>query len=399
MTLTSDHIQITEQYGAHNYAPLPVVLERGEGSWVWDVEGKKYFDMMSAYSAVNFGHCNPRFKATAVRQLEKLTMVSRAFLHEHLGMFFRELAELSGTEMVLPMNSGAEAVETALKCARRWGYQKKGVAENCAEIICFSNNFAGRTISIISFSTEPAYQQGFGPLTPGFVIAQYGDIADVRAKISKNTVAVLIEPIQGEGGIIIPPPGFLKELRDICTQEKILFVADEIQTGLCRTGKVFACEHEGVVPDLYVIGKSLGAGITPISAIMGSREVIGVFNPGSHGSTFGGNSFACAVARDVIAYIQQELPQDRALSLGAHAIKRLNAQPLSKVEEIRGRGLMIGIDIKKSCGKAKYICEALLADGVLCKDTRQQTIRLTPPVTTLPADLDWALDRVIMQLS
>ena len=391
---SKSHIELVDKYSTHNYSPVKVVIARGDGCWLWDVEGTRYFDMMSAYSAINFGHCNKRFQKRAIAQLESVTMVSRAFLNDQLGPFSKELAELAGLDAVLPMNSGAEAVETAIKGARRWGYQVKGVGKDKAEIICMSNNFAGRTTTIISFSTEDAYKEGFGPFTPGFVIAPFGDLKAIEKLVNKNTVAVLFEPIQGEGGIIVPPAGFLKGLRELCDKENVLMIADEIQSGLCRAGEVFACEHENVKPDMYLLGKSLGGGITPISAVIGTKKVMDVFTPGSHGSTFGGNSFACAIAREVIAYINEEKPQKRAQELGAHLLKRLKVINSPKISEIRGMGLMFGADIKPEFGKAKKYCEKLATLGVLCKDTREQTIRFTPPIVTSKEDLDWAMDRV-----
>ncbi len=391
---TADHLHLLDQYAAHNYSPVAMVAARAQGAWVWDVEGKKYFDMLSAYGAINFGHSNERFKKRAIEQLDRMTMISRAFMNDQMGPFCKDLAELCGLEMVLPMNSGAEAVETAIKAARRWGYQVKKVEPDKAEIICMEGNFSGRTTTIISFSTVAAYKEGFGPLTPGFVIAPFGNYEAIERLITKNTVAIMIEPIQGEGGVIIPPDGYLKKVRELCTARQVLFIADEVQSGLCRSGDLFACDYEQVKPDLYCLGKSLGGGIVPISAVVGTAAVLGVFNPGSHGSTFGGYSFACAVAREVIAYIREEKPHLRARELGAHLVSRLRAMNSPYICEVRGRGLMVGADIKPEYGKAKKFCEKLAAKGVLTKDTRDQTIRFTPPLVSSKEDLDWAIDRV-----
>ena len=387
-------IDLTEKYSTRNYAPLDVVIERGEGVWCWDVEGNKYLDMLAAYSAMNFGHSNPRFVKVAKEQLDKITLTSRAFYTDKLALFCRDLAELCKKEMVLPMNTGAEAVETALKAARRWGYEKKGVEADKAEIICFENNFAGRTITIISFSTSKNAQAGFGPLTPGFKIAKYGDISSVKSLVNKNTVAILVEPIQGEAGVLIPPAGFLRDLRGLCDSEKILFIADEIQTGLCRTGEVFCCDHEKIIPDLLLLGKSLGAGIVPISAVVGNADVLGVFTPGSHGSTFGGNVLAAALASDVISFIKEEKPHLRAKELGEYLVSELRKMNSPKVKEVRGRGLMIAMDISSEAGVAKKFCKELKSLGVLCKDTREQTIRFAPPLIIKRDELDFGLSKI-----
>jgi len=392
--LTAQHIELTEQYGAHNYAPLPVVLAEGEGVWVTDVDGKRYMDMLSAYSALNFGHRNPRIVRAAEQQLRKLPLTSRAFYNDQFGPFCEELAKFCGMQMVLAMNSGAEAVESALKVARRWGYEKKGVEEDKAEIICMSDNFAGRTISIISFNTEGENRRNFGPFTPGFVIARFGDVADIERCITKNTVAVMFEPIQGEAGVLMPPDGFLRDLREVCSRHRVLMIADEIQTGMCRTGKRFACDHEGVASDMLILGKSLGGGILPISAVVSSVEILGVLTPGSHGSTFGGNPLACAVAREVLRFIADERPEERAAELGALLMERLRAIKSPIVESVRGRGLMVGVDIKPEHGIAKDFCKKLLHEGLLCKDTRKQTIRFAPPLTITQTELEWALERI-----
>ncbi|MBN8548730.1 MAG: ornithine--oxo-acid transaminase [Deltaproteobacteria bacterium] len=388
---SKQHIELTQRYSAHNYSPLEVVLASGDGAWVSDVEGNRYLDMLSAYSALNFGHQNKRILKAAAAQLNRLTMTSRAFFNDQLGPLCQELSEFCSLEMVLPMNSGAEAVETSIKAARRWGYEVKKVAENKAEIICLSGNFAGRTTTIISFSTDKESTRDFGPFTPGFKIARFGDAAHLESLISENTVAVLAEPIQGEGGVIIPPSGYLKSLREICTKHKVLLIADEIQTGLCRTGDIFACDHEHVIPDLLLLGKSLGGGVTPISAVVGKREVLHVFTPGSHGSTFGGNPFACAIAREVIALIKEEKPEVRAKTLGEYFLRELRAIKSPFITEVRGRGLFIGCDVDPAYGPAKKVCARLKEHGLLCKDTRVQTIRFAPPLVIEQKDLDLAL--------
>lgn len=387
-------IELTEHYGAHNYSPLDVVLSRGEGVWVWDVEGNKYLDMLAAYSALNFGHRNPRIHHAAVRQLDRITLTSRAFYNDQLGPLCKELAELCKLDVVLPMNSGAEAVETAIKASRRWGYEIKGVPANHAEIICIEGNFAGRTTTIVSFSSDPETKKGFGPFTPGFTTARFGDASDIESLITKNTVAVLLEPIQGEAGILIPPDGYLKAVRQICDRHNVLFIADEIQTGLCRTGELFACDHEQVLPDLLIIGKSLGGGITPISAVVGKREVMNVFVPGSHGSTFGGNPFACAIAREVLSLIREEHPEKNSKTLGAFFVESLRSIRSSIIRGIRGRGLFVGVDIDPAFGPAKKVCQLLKAEGLLCKDTRKQTIRFAPPLIISKAELEHALERI-----
>lgn len=394
-TLSSrDHIQLTEQFGAHNYAPLDVVVAAGEGCWVTDVEGRRYLDMLSAYSALNFGHRNARIERVAIEQLKTLTLTSRAFYNDQFGLLCRDLASLCGLEMALLMNSGAEAVETAIKAARRWGYENKGVPAERAEIICFNNNFHGRTTTIVGFSTSEESRHHFGPFTPGFRLAPFGDLEAVAQLINEHTVAVLIEPIQGEGGILIPPTGYLRELRELCRERKVLFIADEIQTGLCRTGEVFACTHEQVQPDAYILGKSLGGGVVPISALIGTRELMEVFTPGSHGSTFGGNPFACAIAREVLAIIADEQPHERARELGDWFGEELRSMKSPHVLGVRQRGLMIGVDIAPAYGKAKEVCKELKAQGVLCKDTREQTIRFAPPLTITRDELAWALERI-----
>ena len=386
-----DAFELLEQYCAHNYSPLHVVLTKGEGCWLTDIEGKRYLDIHSAYSGINFGHSNKRLLKVAHEQLDKLTLTSRAFVTDNLGLFCKELSLFCGMEMALPMNSGAEAVETAVKLARRWVYEKKKVESDKAEIICFSDNFHGRTTTIISFSDGASSRAGYGPYTEGFPIVPYGDIEATKKAINKNTVAILIEPIQGEAGIIFPPEGFLKALRKVCTENNVLLIADEIQTGFCRTGTRFACDHENVKPDIYILGKSLGGGIVPISAVVSSKEILSIFTPGTHGSTFSGNPFACAIAREVLALIDDEKPEDNSLQLGEYFLSELHKANLKKIEAIRGKGLFIGIDIKHEFGKAKKICEALKDEGVLCKDTRDYSIRIAPPLAITHEEADFAL--------
>ena len=388
-------IDMTEHFSAQNYAPLEVVIRSGQNAWVEDVDGHRYIDCLSAYSALNFGHQNPRITKVAHQQLDTLTLVSRAFYADSVAYCCKELSELCGMDKVLLMNSGAEAVETAVKAVRKWGYEVKGIPQNRAEIIVFNDNFHGRTTTIVGFSTSPLSQKGFGPFSGGFKAIQYGHVAAFEDAINENTAGVIFEPILGEGGVIIPPAGFIKNLREICTRRNVLMVADEIQTGLCRTGKVFACEHEGVQPDMYILGKSLGGGIIPISCIAANKELMKVFTPGTHGSTFGGNPFACAIAREVIALIREEKPHEKAAELGAHALQRLQAMKSKVVTAIRGKGLMIGFDIDPKAGTAKDFCKKIKYAGVLCKDTRVQTIRLAPPLTISKQDLDLALDRII----
>ena len=390
----AEHIELAERYGSHNYHPLPVVVARAEGVWVEDVDGRRYMDLLAAYSAMNFGHCHPELVAAAKAQLDRLTLTSRAFHNDQIGPFCQELAALCGMEMVLPMNTGAEGVETAVKTARKWGYQRKGVPEGRAKIICCENNFHGRTTTIISFSTDPQARADFGPYTPGFEIIPYGDIDALRKAIDANTVAFLVEPIQGEAGVVIPPDGYLKQVRELCTQKNVLFIADEVQSGLGRTGYTFACEHEGVKPDMYILGKALGGGIMPISAVVSSREVLGVFKPGEHGSTFGGNPLACAVARKAIEILRTDKYQRNARELGRYLFERLRALKTSKVKELRGRGLWAGIELHAEAGKARPYCERLVQEGVLCKDTHAQTMRLAPPLCITKDELDWALERV-----
>jgi ornithine--oxo-acid transaminase len=387
-------IELTEKYSANNYSPLEVVIAKGEGAWVEDVDGKRYIDFLSAYSALNFGHRNPRITKVAHQQLDTLTLTSRAFYADNVGFLCKELAELCKKEKVLLMNTGAEAVETAIKAVRKWGYEVKGVPEGQAEIIVFGGNFHGRTTTIVGFSSSELSRKSFGPFAPGFKVLPYGDARAVEAAVTDNTVGIIVEPIQGEGGVIIPPSDFLPTIRDVCTRKKIIMVADEIWTALGRTGKLFACEHENVVPDIYLMAKSLGGGITPISAVIANSEILKVFTPGTHGSTIGGNPFACAIAREVLAIIRDERPQDRAAELGAYMLKRLTDMNSKYVKEIRARGLMIGIDIDPAAGTAKDFCKKLLKEGLLCKDTHVQTIRMAPPLLIPRADLDLALEKI-----
>jgi ornithine--oxo-acid transaminase len=388
------HIELVDRYAAHNYHPLPVVVARAEGVWVEDADGQRYMDMLAAYSAINFGHNNPEIAAAARAQLDRVTLTSRAFHNDQFGPFCRELAELCGMEAVLPMNTGAEGVEAAIKTARKWGYLKKGVPQGKAKIICCEGNFHGRTTTIISFSTDPQARADFGPYTPGFEIIKYGDIDALRNAIDANTVAFLVEPIQGEAGIICPPPGYLKQVRQVCTEKKILFIADEIQSGLGRTGTTFCCDHEGVKPDIYILGKALGGGIMPVSAIVSTRDILGVFKPGDHGSTFGGNPLACAIARKVIEILGTNKYQDNARRAGEYLFEKLRAIKTDKIREIRGKGLWVGIEFKPEAGKARKFCEVLMQEGMLCKDTHEQTMRLAPPLCITRDEIDWALERL-----
>jgi ornithine--oxo-acid transaminase len=377
-------------HGAHNYHPLPVVIAEAEGAWVTDVEGRRYLDLLAAYSAINFGHRHPRLMAAAQRQLDRVTLVSRAFEHDQFGPFCAELAALAGMQMVLPMNTGAEAVETAIKTARKWGYEVKGVPADQAVIVAFDGNFHGRTTTIISFSTDEDSRASFGPYTPGFTVVPYGDLDALAAAVDDRVVGVLVEPIQGEAGVLVPPPGFLTGVREICSSRGALMIADEIQSGLGRTGTTFACQHEDVVPDMYLLGKALGGGIVP--AVVSSSEILGVFRPGQHGSTFGGNPLACAIAREVIAMLATGEFQERSAKLGAHMHDRLAALPERTVRQVRGRGLWAGVEFASLPGR--QACEELAERGILAKDTHGSTIRLAPPLVIEEEDLDWALDCV-----
>ncbi|MEX2048544.1 MAG: ornithine--oxo-acid transaminase, partial [Gemmatimonadota bacterium] len=389
---TTGFLAEVDQYSAHNYHPLPVVIERGEGVWVWDVDGNRYLDMLSAYSALNQGHRHPAIIEAAHRQLDTLTLTSRAFHNDQMGPFLKELCEATGFERALPMNTGAEAVETAIKMVRKWGYKVKGVPDGKAEIIVCANNFHGRTTTIVGFSSEPQYKDGFGPFTPGFKEIPYGDSDALAAAITKNTVGFLVEPMQGEGGVIVPQDGFLKKARKICTDNRVAFIADEIQTGLGRTGRLFCTEWEGVRPDILIVGKALGGGVYPVSAAIADSEFMDVFHPGDHGSTFGGNPLAAAIGRAALQVILDEKLSERADRLGNWFMDQLRAIQSRHVAEVRGRGLMIGVEIKESSGTARPFCEALEAKGVLAKETHHQVIRFAPPLTITQEELEFALD-------
>ena len=387
-------IAAADAHSAHNYHPLPVVVASAEGAWVTDAEGRRYLDMLAGYSALNFGHRNPRLIEAAKAQLDRVTLTSRAFHHDRFAEFATRLAALCGMEMVLPMNTGAEAVETAVKTARKWGYQVKGVPEGRAKIVVAAGNFHGRTTTIISFSTDEEARADFGPYTPGFEIVPYGDLAALAGAVDEETVAVLLEPIQGEAGVLVPPDGYLAGVRELTRERGVLFIADEIQSGLGRTGATFACEHEGVVPDMYVLGKALGGGVVPVSAVVSSREVLGVYRPGEHGSTFGGNPLACAVALEVIDMLESGEYQRRARELGTHLHHELSLLPSGAVREVRGRGLWAGVDIDPALGTGREISESLMARGVLVKDTHGSTIRIAPPLVITKEDLDWGLTQL-----
>ena len=384
-------IDIEERYGAHNYHPLDVVIERAEGVWVYDVDGKRYLDCLAAYSAVNQGHCHPRIMQAMLEQATRVTLTSRAFRNDQLPLLFKELHDLTGMDMSLPMNSGAEAVETALKAARKWGYTVKGIPAGKAEVIACQNNFHGRTIAIISFSTEAQYKDNFGPLAPGFTVIPYGDAAALEAAITPNTAAFLVEPIQGEAGIVLPPAGFLKRAAEICKRHNVLLIADEIQSGLGRTGKLFAHQWEGIEPDMVIIAKALSGGFYPISAVLSRRDVLGVFKPGDHGSTFGGNPLACAVARAALRVLVDEKLVERSAELGAYFLGRLRTLTSSIIKEVRGRGLWIGLELTVA---ARPYCERLMEEGLLCKDTHDYVIRLAPPLVITREEIDWAFDRI-----
>lgn len=386
-----DYVNLEDAYGAHNYHPLDVVIERGEGVWVWDVEGRKYLDCLSAYSALSHGHCHPAIVAALVAQAQKLTLTSRAFRNDQLGLFYQELTALTGYEMALPMNTGAEAVETALKLARKWGYAVKGIPTGQAEIITARGNFHGRTISIISFSTEPLYHDAFGPFTPGFVTVPYGDAAALAAALTPNTAAVLLEPIQGEAGVIVPPAGYLRAVADLCRRNHVLLLIDEIQTGLGRTGKVLASDHEGVRPDVVILGKALGGGVYPVSAVVADRAILGLFRPGEHGSTFGGNPLAAAAGRAALRVLVEERLVENAAREGEYFQERLAEIPSPHVKEVRGRGLLIGVELHPQAGGARRFCEALQQRGILCKETHEHVIRFAPPLLIDRATIDWAI--------
>jgi len=391
---TKQYIALEDEYGARNYHPLDVVIQRGEGIWVEDVEGNRYLDCLSAYSALNQGHVHPRILKALKDQAEKVTLTSRAFRNDQLPLLYKELSEWTGYEMSLPMNSGAEAVETALKLARKWGYQEKGIPRYQAEIIVASGNFHGRTISIITFSTEPLYRDDFGPFTPGFVTVPYGDADSIEKAINSNTAAILIEPIQGEGGVLIPPQGYLKKIRKMCTENNVLFIADEIQTGLGRTGKLFACDYEEVRPDVIIIGKALAGGFYPVSAIIADEPILGLFTPGEHGSTFGGNPLGAAVARESIKVIQEEKLVENSAAMGEYFMERLIEIPSAHVNEVRGKGLLIGVELKNEAGGARRFCEVLMKKGILAKETHEKVIRFAPPLIIKKEDIDWAIPRI-----
>ena len=390
-------IELVEAHSARNYAPLPVVIAEGDGAWVRDIDGRRYLDLLAAYGALSFGHRHPELTAVAHAQLDRLTLTSRAFHNEQLGTFCAELAELAGMDLVLPMNTGAEAVETALKTARKWGYQVKGIPQNQANIIIAGGNFHGRTITIVSFSDDKESKADFGPFTPGFVRVPYGDVHALHAAIDDYTAAVLIEPIQGESGVVIPPDGYLRAVRDACSGANVLMIADEIQSGLGRTGYTFACDHEDVRPDAYVLGKALGAGIVPLSAVVARRDVLGVFRPGEHGSTFGGNPFACAIGIAVVRLLATGEFQQRAARLGERFAELLQALPAEAVTAVRSRGLWGGIDLANRTGRD--VCEGLLRRGILAKDAHEQTIRLAPPLVIEADDLEWALGQLAEELA
>jgi ornithine--oxo-acid transaminase len=394
MNLTHKIIQESDKYGAHNYHPLPVVLEKGLGVWVWDVEGKKYMDMLSAYSALNQGHNHPKIVQAAKDQLDRVALTSRAFHHDKMAPFLKKLAQITGKEKILPMNSGAEAVETALKAVRKWGYLKKRVPDGKAEIIVCEGNFHGRTTTIVGFSTEEQYKNGFGPFTPGFKVIPYGNGKALEKAVTPNTVAFLVEPIQGEAGVVMPPAGFLSESYEFCKSRNVLFVADEIQTGFGRTGKMFCCDHEEVRPDLYIMGKALGAGLVPVSAVACNNDIMDVFTPGDHGSTFGGNPVACAVAMAALDVIVEERLCEKSLEMGAYFVQKLRKMNSPHVDHVRGKGLLIGVVVKDASGPARPFCEKLMEEGILAKETHHQVIRFAPPLVITKEGIDWACQRI-----
>jgi ornithine--oxo-acid transaminase len=391
-------INLEHTYGAHNYKPLDVVLSKGRGVWVWDIQGRRYLDCLSAYSAVNQGHCHPKIVSALVDQARKLTLTSRAFRNDQLGLFYKELCELTHSHKVLPMNSGAEAVETAIKAARKWGYQVKGVKPDQAQIIICENNFHGRTITIVSFSTDSTARQGFGPYTPGFHVIPFGDSEALESAITPQTVGFLVEPIQGEAGVILPPTGYLQRAKAICEAHNVLLILDEIQTGLGRTGKLLAEEHDGIEADLTLVGKALSGGCYPVSAVLSNTEVLGILKPGEHGSTFGGNPLACAVARTAIRVIKEENLVSNAAEMGDYFLNGLKQINSPIIEEIRGKGLMIGVELKSMAGGARKYSEALMEHGLLCKETHESTIRFAPPLVITREEIDWALERIHLVL-
>jgi ornithine--oxo-acid transaminase len=388
---TQDYIDLENQYGAHNYHPLDVVVERAEGAWVYDVEGKRYLDCLASYSAVNQGHCHPKILKTLVEQAHKVTLTSRAFRNDQLPLLYKDLHDLTGLDMALPMNSGAEAVETAVKTARKWGYTVKGIPEGQAEIIVCENNFHGRTTTIVGFSTEPQYRSGFGPFTPGFKVIPYGDAGALRAAITRNTCGFLVEPIQGEAGIVIPPRGYLREAAEACRQHRVLLMLDEIQSGLGRTGKLFTYMYEQVTPDVLIVGKALSGGFYPVSACLASKEIMGVYRPGDHGSTFGGNPLGCAVARTALKVLVEERLIENSAELGAYFLDRLRTIDSPHIKEVRGLGLWIGVELHSP---ARPFCEALRDQGLLCKETHERVIRFAPPLVITRNEIDWAFDRI-----
>jgi ornithine--oxo-acid transaminase len=388
---TREFVDLEDQYGAHNYHPLDVVIEHAEGVWVYDVDGKRYLDCLAAYSAVNQGHCHPEILKTLTEQAHKVTLTSRAFRNDQLGPFYKELHDLTGFDMALPMNSGAEAVETAVKTARKWGYKVKGIPDGEAEIIVCANNFHGRTVTIVSFSTDEQYRDGFGPFTPGFKVIAFGDVDALRAAITPNTCAFLVEPVQGEAGIVIPPAGYLKRAAEICREQRVLLITDEIQSGLGRTGKLFAYMHEGIRPDILIVGKALAGGFYPVSAVLSSKEILGVYKPGDHGSTFGGNPLGCAVARTALRVLVEEKLVERSAELGKYFLGLLKTIHSPHLKEVRGVGLWIGIELNVP---ARPYCEALREEGILCKETHDKVIRIAPPLMIQREEIDWAFSRI-----
>lgn len=392
---TKAYIDLENEFGAHNYHPLDVVIASAKGVWVKDADGKEYMDFLSAYSAVNQGHCHPRILEALTSQAQKLTLTSRAFRNDRLGLFAKQLVELCKMEMMLPMNTGAEAVETAIKAARKWGYKVKGITEDKAEIIVCKNNFHGRTTTIVGFATEDQYREGFGPFTPGFKMIEYGDANALKEAINENTAAFIVEPIQGEGGILIPQEGYLQDVQKLCKENNVLLIADEVQTGLGRTGKLFAYMHEeGVKPDMLIIGKALSGGFYPVSAVVSSKEILGVFNPGDHGSTFGGNPLACAVASEALNVLTEEELPKRSAELGRYLMEKLDTVDKKYIKELRGRGLFIGIELKDEAGGARRFCEFLQEEGLLAKETHDNVIRLAPPLVITKEEIDWAFERI-----
>lgn len=392
--ITREYIELEEQYGAHNYHPLDVTLTRGQGVWVYDIDGNRYLDCLSAYSALNQGHVHPKILSALIEQAKQLTLTSRAFRNDQLPLFYKELSALTGYSMALPMNTGAEAVETAIKLARKWAYQVKGIPRHKAEIIACQNNFHGRTVSIISFSTEPFYREDFGPFTPGFVTVPYGETEAIDRAITPRTAAVLLEPIQGEAGVNIPPAGYLKKVRDLCSRNNVLFIADEIQTGLGRTGKMFACDHESVRPDAMILGKALSGGFYPVSAVVADADLLGLFQPGEHGSTFGGNPLGIAAARAAMRVLVEEGMVENSARMGEYFYEQLAEISSPNVKEVRGKGLMIGVELHAKAGGARRFCETLVQVGILAKETHENVIRFAPPLIIDQSTIDWAIPRI-----